>query len=291
MGERDPSTWRSCASAATTRWTATTPRSPRSWSGRSTVIPCHYDTFPPIETDAAGVQVGRGVADGGASAECSSPAVARCSRPGARRAGRRPLRSCAISAVPRSARAPWRRLRARRRRAVRHREAIAVPCRPDDRDPAGARLAADDRRPERAGRETRGGRRETEPRPPRPRRDAPSTATEPSGPGADALARGPAGRRGRRGARAVAGGAHRPRRADHAARGARARVHLDPGGAALRRRRPYVLRFGGRTLARRRRAALGLDASPACARARRWSGSRRRRGQPGAIEATAEPGP
>ena len=33
--------------------------------GARTVIPCHYDTFPPIETDAPGVQVGRGVAHGG----------------------------------------------------------------------------------------------------------------------------------------------------------------------------------------------------------------------------------
>ena len=46
------STRRSCASAATTRWTATTRRSPAEWIGAPTVIPCHYDTFPPIETDA-----------------------------------------------------------------------------------------------------------------------------------------------------------------------------------------------------------------------------------------------
>ena len=31
--------------------------------GAKTVIPCHYDTFPPIETDAAGVQVRRRVGD------------------------------------------------------------------------------------------------------------------------------------------------------------------------------------------------------------------------------------
>ncbi len=33
------------------------------WIGAPVVIPCHYDTFPPIETDARGVQVGRGGAD------------------------------------------------------------------------------------------------------------------------------------------------------------------------------------------------------------------------------------
>ena len=35
------------------------------WVGAKTVIPCHYDTFPPIETRRPGVQGGRGVADGG----------------------------------------------------------------------------------------------------------------------------------------------------------------------------------------------------------------------------------
>ena len=31
--------------------------------GAGTVIPCHYDTFPPIETDAAGLQGRRRVED------------------------------------------------------------------------------------------------------------------------------------------------------------------------------------------------------------------------------------
>ena len=48
----NPSTWRSCASAATTRWTASTPCVAAKLVGAKQVIPCHYDTFPPIETDA-----------------------------------------------------------------------------------------------------------------------------------------------------------------------------------------------------------------------------------------------
>ena len=46
------STRRSSASAATTRWTARTPPIACEWIGAPVVIPCHYDTFPPIETDA-----------------------------------------------------------------------------------------------------------------------------------------------------------------------------------------------------------------------------------------------
>ena len=34
------------------------------WIGAPVVIPCHYDTFPPIETDVQAFKVGRGGADG-----------------------------------------------------------------------------------------------------------------------------------------------------------------------------------------------------------------------------------
>ena len=55
------------------------------------MIPCHYDTFPPIETDAAGVQGGRGVASreggalvGGARARRHVLGLTRASRAGQR---------------------------------------------------------------------------------------------------------------------------------------------------------------------------------------------------------------
>ena len=75
---------------------------------------------------------------------------------------------------------------------------------------------------------------------------------------------------GRRGAGPLAGDVHRPRRADHAARGPRARVHLDPGGAPLgATARDYALRFGERDAGRDRRARLGVhDLRRAAARAR-----------------------
>ena len=41
-----------CRSAGTTRWIASTAWSRRSSSERRQIIPIHYDTFPPIETDA-----------------------------------------------------------------------------------------------------------------------------------------------------------------------------------------------------------------------------------------------
>ena len=40
----------------------------------STVIPCHYDTFPPIETDARGVQGRRRGQDRRDRSSCWSPA-------------------------------------------------------------------------------------------------------------------------------------------------------------------------------------------------------------------------
>ena len=43
---------RSCRSAATTRWIATTPSPRCELINPSQVIPIHYNTFPPIETDA-----------------------------------------------------------------------------------------------------------------------------------------------------------------------------------------------------------------------------------------------
>ena len=51
-GSATRSTSRSCASAATTRWTATTRSRAAELVGAKQVIPCHYNTFPPIETDA-----------------------------------------------------------------------------------------------------------------------------------------------------------------------------------------------------------------------------------------------
>ncbi len=45
-------TWRSCRSAGTTRWTASTRSLAAELLGAPQIVPIHYDTFPPIETDA-----------------------------------------------------------------------------------------------------------------------------------------------------------------------------------------------------------------------------------------------
>ena len=81
---------------------------------------------------------------------------------------------------------------------------------------------------------------------PGPRRRPPRPRTRPGGAGDEVPAR-------------VAGAAHRQWRADHAARGAGAGVHLDPRGAALRRRRgPTCCGSAGGRSPSRVGAALGL---------------------------------
>ena len=277
-------------------------RSPAELVGAGTVIPCHYDTFPPIETDAQAFK--SDVESQTASKSWRSSSRARRSSSAAVEPALEPerqsCRSCASArrrlrgSTPVAVVTRWPRSRRRRsavepirrlpcvhgRLAYRARPQPALAAAPlDGCSPAGG---ATTRRPTRR----RTTPTATERRDRADARDAsPSTEPRPASPEDQPGARATR-------SRPLAGAVHRRGRADHAARGARAGVHLDPRRAALRRRAGLRAELRRRDARGERRPRLGVhDDSTGCARARRSSGTPTGPGNPVRIEATAEPGP